>query len=154
MREEIRSRDGRRSRRLRRLLLVAAIGYGAYGLWRTFPRFDRRLVGSWTIMDLSGPRTTITFFERGGGRRGNINGERRFRWWTCGNRLLMHPDRGGTSENVQEALAYALRTLLFLDRPHDLSEFDIVRLESSLAQFHKRPRRHESGVTESLVLER
>lgn len=135
-------------------MLLAIISYGIYGLWRTLPRFDGRLIGSWTIMDLNSPLASITFFERGGGRRGNVYGERQFRWWTCGNRLVMHPSRRTRGENIQEALGYAFRTLLFMDLPHDVTEFDIVRLEHSSARFDECPKIFETDVTQSLVLGR
>jgi hypothetical protein len=139
---------------LRRILLLALVCYGVYGLWRVFPRFDGRLIGSWNIIDLNTPPADITFFPRGGGRRGNSHGEREFRWWTCGNRLIMHPIHRDRGENIKEAVEYAFRILFFMDPQPNVTEFDIVRLDGSSARFDQRPRLFETGVTDTLVLRR
>lgn len=136
------------------MLLMALVAYGAFAVWRVFPRFDSRLIGPWTIPRLSGPEEIMVFQPRGFGMQGYTHSSRTFRWWICGNVLVKHPDRGSHSANVRTALEYAVRTLLFLGRPRDMAEFDIVRLDPYGAQFEQRPRRETPGFKQTLVLRR
>ena len=141
-------------RRLRRALVVALAAYALFGVWRTFPRFDSRLLGQWHQTDLQGSESTFTFGHRGSGGRGNDRESRTFRWWTCGNKLLMLQDRGSTNANIGAALEYAVRTLLFLGPPSDVTEFTINRLDTYGVQLTKRPEISDGGVVESLELRR
>ena len=138
----------------RRVLVLVLAGYGVFGVWRVFPRFDSRLPGPWEQTSLRGAPATITFGHRGSGWRGNDAESRTFRWWTCGNTLLMHEDRGSKRANIGAALEYAARTLLFLRPPSDVTEFTIKRLDAYGAQFVKRPEISDGGVTQSLELRR
>jgi hypothetical protein len=143
-----------RRRNLRRALLLALAAYGLFGVWRTFPRFDSRLIGAWNQTGLRGAPATLSFGQRGSGWRGNDAESRTFRWWTCGNKLLMHEDRGSKRANIGAAMEYAVRTLLFLSPPPDVTEFTIRRLDIYGAQFLKRPEISDGGVTQSLELRR
>ncbi|QDT54081.1 hypothetical protein Pan44_21080 [Caulifigura coniformis] len=147
-----RAHRGRRNR-ARTALLLALFVWGVFAVWRGFPRFDSRLVGRWEIRDLGRTASVITFHEGGFGQRGNEHGHREFRWWTCGNRLLMHPNHVSRSANYQAVAEYALRAACFLGPPAEVSEFKIVRIEADEARFD---RRTWSGgiVTETLVLHR
>jgi hypothetical protein len=147
------SRPSKR-RWLRRIVLLAIVCYGVYGLWRVFPRFDSRLLGTWNQTSLRGSPATITFAHRGSGWRGNDAESRTFRWWTCGNKLLMHEDRGSKNANISAALAYAARTLLFLGPPSDVTEFTITRLDTYGAQLIKRSAISHAGAIPSLELRR
>jgi hypothetical protein len=136
----------------RRVLLLAVLVYGVYGVWRVFPRFDARLIRTWAQSSQGGALTTRSFFARGFGRVGNGPNSRTFRWWTCGNKLLIHTDRGDKGANIREAFEYAVRTLLFLAPQPDVSEFTINRLDAYGAQLIQRPEISDGGVQQSLEL--
>lgn len=95
---------------------------------------------------------TRSFFDRGFGRVGNGPNSRTFRWWTCGNKLLIHSDRGRMGANVREALVYAARTLLFLPPQPDVTEFTISRLDTYGAKLIRRPHLSDRGIEQSLHL--
>lgn len=134
------------------MLLTALLCYGAFAVWRVFPRFDSRLIGQWR----PGVRSedVWVFHDRGAGEWVNVTRvrPRKFRWFTCGNVLVKHEDRGSRSANMKAALEYAVRTLLFLGPPDGTTEFDIVQLNKYGAQFVSRARPADFRSSETLVL--
>jgi len=135
-------------------VLLTLFAWGVFAFWRAFPRFDSRLVGGWEIRELGQSTSGITFFEGGFGQRGNERGHREFRWWTCGNRLVMHPNRISRSANYKTAAEYALRSACFQGPPPDVSELEIVHIDAVEARFALRPWPAGSDVTKNLVLRR